>query len=149
MWRRGGLLRRIGRPQRERLIGSRLEAMRAGELEPDAGGAGPGAVVPDAVAEPVAADGGGAAEEHRGRCCRLGCGLTLAEPGLDADAPIVVALEDDYGRGAAVAAVAPLDDGRLEVDGWEFADWDSAIDEVEQLALRRHIRELHVGRVDA
>jgi hypothetical protein len=32
--------------------------------------------------------------------------------------PIWVAVEDDYGLGAAVAACAQLDDGRLEVDGW-------------------------------
>ena len=57
------------------------------------------------------------------------------------DAPLIVALEDDYGRGAAVAAVAALGDGRLEVDGWQTNDWDSAIRDVERL----NVRELYVG----
>ena len=61
------------------------------------------------------------------------------------DAPLIVALEDDYGRGAAVGAVAPLGDGRLEVDGWRTDDWDSAIADVERLAITRPIRELYVG----
>jgi hypothetical protein len=35
------------------------------------------------------------------------------------DGPVFVAIEeDDYGRGAAVAAACVLDDGRIEVDGW-------------------------------
>jgi hypothetical protein len=58
----------------------------------------------------------------------------LAEPGLTSWGGLFVALEDDYGRGAAVAAVALLDDGRLEVDGWRCPDWDTAISDLEQLA---------------
>ena len=57
--------------------------------------------------------------EHGGSVA-AGLWAELAEEGLWTDAPVIVALEDDYGRGAAVAAVAPLDDGRLEVDGVEY-----------------------------
>lgn len=78
----------------------------------------------------------------------------LLPPGLWADLtlsalwseePLFVALEDDFGKGAAVAAVACLPDGRLEVDGWLREDWDSAIADAERLAGMRRIRELHVG----
>jgi hypothetical protein len=70
----------------------------------------------------------------------------LVEPDLGGDfGPIIVALEDDFGRGAAVAAVRRLGDGRIEVDGWPTEDWDAAIADVERLALYRQILELHVG----
>ena len=74
-----------------------------------------------------------------------GLWLALTEAGLDSDEPVVVAIEDDFGRGAGVAAAAVLADGRIEVDGWECDDWDSAILDVMQLASQRQIRELHVG----
>ena len=61
------------------------------------------------------------------------------------EGPLFVAIEDDFGKGAAVAAVVRLDDGRLEVDGWCREDWDSAIEDVVALARSRRIRELHVG----
>ena len=69
----------------------------------------------------------------------------LAEPGLSSDGPIWVALEDDYGLGAAVAAVARLPDGRLEVDGWLCPDWDPAIADVQIVGGARQIRQLLVG----
>ena len=56
--------------------------------------------------------------------------------------PVWVALEDDYGLGAAVVAVGRLPDGRLEVDGWLRADWDTAIRDVQPLRLARPIRQL-------
>jgi hypothetical protein len=64
-------------------------------------------------------------------------------PGVASTGPIWVALEDDYGFGAAVAIVGRLEDGRLEVDGWLRADWDSAVADVQR--LDRPIRELLVG----
>lgn len=76
----------------------------------------------------------------------------LLPPGLWADrvvtdthssGPVWVALEDDFGFGAAVAVVGRLPDGRLEVDGWLTADWDSAIADVARLEWP--IRELLVG----
>jgi hypothetical protein len=70
--------------------------------------------------------------------------LRAAEP-LEGVGPVFVSVEDDFGLGAAVAAVAPLDDGRLEVDGWLCDTWDAAIADVERLASIREIRELHVG----
>jgi hypothetical protein len=69
----------------------------------------------------------------------------LVDDELPADGPLFVGLEDDYGLGAAVGAVARLPDGRLEVDGWLRGDWDSAIDDVERLAAARPIRRLLVG----
>jgi hypothetical protein len=38
-----------------------------------------------------------------------------------------------------------LDDGRLELDGWLCPDWDSAIGDVERLAVARPIRGVLVG----
>jgi hypothetical protein len=131
-------------PQRERLIGKQLEAMRAGEVDPDAEEPDPEAsfrtqwlnqwprtrTEPPGNTEPLLPGG-------------LWLGLT--EPELASEGALFVALEDDYGRGAAVAAVCRLEDGRLEVDGWECEDWDSAIRDVERLQNWRQIRELHVG----
>jgi hypothetical protein len=65
--------------------------------------------------------------------------------GLVSTGPIWVALEDDYGLGAAVAAVGVLDDGRLEVDAWACPDWDSAVVELQRLAESRPVRDLLVG----
>jgi len=61
------------------------------------------------------------------------------------DAPVVVAIEDDYGKGAAVGAVAPVGDGRFEVDGWACDGWESAIASVKRLAIFREVREVHIG----
>jgi len=78
----------------------------------------------------------------------------LLPPGLWADraiegvrstGPVWVAVEDDYGFGAAVAVVGRLEDGRLEIDGWLCRDWDTAIADVQRLARERPIRELLVG----
>jgi hypothetical protein len=44
-----------------------------------------------------------------------------------------VAVEDDYGRGAAVAAVAALTDERFEVDAWLCEDRDAALAEAQGL----------------
>jgi hypothetical protein len=56
-----------------------------------------------------------------------------------------VAMEDDYGLGAAVAAASRLPDGRIEVDGWLRGDWDSAVADVASLAGARPLRALLVG----
>ena len=47
--------------------------------------------------------------------------------------PVWVAIEDDYGVGAAVAVVGRTEDGRFEVDGWACDDWDAAIADVDAL----------------
>ena len=65
--------------------------------------------------------------------------------GVCSTGPIWVALEDDYGLGAAVAAVGELPDGRLEVDAWSCPDWDSAVEELQRLADVRPLRQLLVG----
>ena len=110
-------------PQRQRLIGKQLEALRAGEIE-DPEEPDPEAsfqsqwlnqwprrrTEPPGNTEPLLPGG---------------LWLGLAETGLWSTEPVFVAVEDDYGRGAGVAAVVRHQDGRLEVDGWECEDWDT------------------------
>jgi hypothetical protein len=69
----------------------------------------------------------------------------LCEPGVRGTGDLFVAVEDDFGNGAAVAAACRLDDGRVEVDGWLCRDWDSAILDVQRLDALRRIRHLQVG----
>jgi len=130
-------------PQRERLIRKRYEAMQSGEVadpdEPDPEESFRAqwlnewprvrAVEPGKT-EPLLPEG---------------LWLSLQDRDLTSFGPVFVALEDDYGMGAAVCAVARLDDGRLELDGWLRDDWDTAIRDVQQLAAYRRIREFHVG----
>jgi len=67
------------------------------------------------------------------------------EEDVEVTGPLWVAVEDDFGAGAAVAAAGRLDDGRIGVNGWLFGDWDSAL----ALALRfgqvRQVRQLLIG----
>jgi hypothetical protein len=49
-----------------------------------------------------------------------------------------VAVEDDYGNGAAVAAVADIGDGRFELDGWLCPDVTEALRQGQQLASERN-----------
>ena len=69
----------------------------------------------------------------------------LRESGVSSDRPLWVAVEDDYGLGAAVACVRRTDDDRLEVDGWLRGDWDSAVADVQQLAGLHTVRRVLVG----
>jgi hypothetical protein len=71
----------------------------------------------------------------------------LRATGLQAAAagPVWIALEDDYGLGAAVACARRLEDGRLELDGWLTGDWDSAIADAQALVARYQVRRLLVG----
>ena len=129
-------------PQRQRHIGKQLDAARSGEYvdpdEPDPEQSfraqwlnqWPAGIIPASVGEPL---------------LPMGLWADLAEAGLASSAPLFVALEDDFGNGAAVAAVAALEDGRLEVDGWLCADWDSAILDVQRLKALRRVRQLLVG----
>jgi hypothetical protein len=59
--------------------------------------------------------------------------------------PMWLALEDNWGKGAAVAAASLVGDGRLEVDGWKFDDWDTAIEWVQYLAGYWQVTEILVG----
>ena len=56
-----------------------------------------------------------------------------------------LAVEDNWGKGAAVAAVSLQPDGRLEVDGWTHDDWDSAIEWVDHLAGYWNVTQILVG----
>jgi hypothetical protein len=48
-----------------------------------------------------------------------------------------VAVADNFGRGAAVVAVADVGDGRFEVDGWTMPDRESAL-EAARFTMRTH-----------
>ena len=126
---------------RERLLGKRLTQVQAGEsLDPD-------------EADPV--------ESFRSQFLNVWPLRTTADPGsvlvdpdvwagcaglLDTrDARIFVAVEDHYGRGAAVAAAARAADGRYEVDGWLVDSWEQAFADVDLLFGARSRVQLVVG----
>lgn len=129
-------------PRRQRLVEKQLEALAAGEIqdpeEPDPEASfraqwlnqWPQRLVDKGKNEPLLPGG-------------LWYGLE--EAGVETAGRVFVAVEDDYGRGAGVAVVAHLEDGRMELDGLGFPDWDSAVEWVRRLALYREIRELHIG----
>jgi hypothetical protein len=129
-------------PRRERTIRKTLERVRAGAYrdptEPDPVASFRSQWLNQWPTEPVWSAGpqpllpGGLWEE-------------LTEPGVCSLGPVWVAVEDEWGRGAAVAAVGKLPDGRLEVEAWSPPDWDTAIFEVQRLALHRPIGQLLVG----
>jgi hypothetical protein len=130
-------------PRRERLISKAHEKMLAGELDdPDE---------PDPVESFRAqwlnqwpqrrAEPGGPTEPL------LPDGLW---PSLAQESPVGaggmwVAVEDDYGLGAAVGCARRTEDGRVELDAWLLGDWDSAIADVQRLAEAGTVRRLLVG----
>lgn len=133
-------------PQREKLIQRQLEVMRAGQIDdPEE---------PDPVESfraqwlnqwPLTRSNASGPIED---LLPAGVWADRTEPGLNGTGPLWVAVEDDYGMGAAVAACARLDDGRLELDGWTFDGanaWDSALEDVQRLREQRTIRQLRVG----
>lgn len=65
------------------------------------------------------------------------------EPRISAGAAFV-AVEDNYGEGAAVAAVIRTDD-RFEVDGWIVPTWEEAIADARALVASRPGSRLVVG----
>jgi hypothetical protein len=130
-------------PQREKLVAKQLEAAQRGELEND----------PE-EADPIEAFRAqwlnqwprhAPAPTVNEDLLPPGLWTELADTGLEIVGPVFVAVEDFFGLGAAVAAAGMLEDGRIEVDGWLCADWDSAIRDVEVLGLHRQIRRLQVG----
>jgi hypothetical protein len=126
-------------PKRERLIGQQLQAAQSGELrDPDE---------PDPL-ESFKAQWLNQWPAKRFSGDQLvppGRWAQLVESGLQEFGPLWVAVEDAHGHGGAVAAAARTEDGRIEVDGWTFQDWDSAIDAALRLGEHRKIRQLLVG----
>ena len=116
-------------PRRERLIAKQLEALRTGELddpeEPDP---------EESFSSQWLNQWPTNQTEILGTEALLPPGqwVGLAEP-VASEGPIWVAMEDDYGLGAAVACSTVLEDGRIEVDGWLCPDWDAAVDDVRRL----------------
>jgi len=130
-------------PQRERLVGKRLNALRSGDYvdpeEPEPEESFRAQWLnqwPQALTDVTGADE---------PLLPAGAWAKLAESNLTSSGPLYVALEDDYGLGAAVAAATRLDDGRIEVDGWLCPDWDSAVADARRLGEGRKVRELLVG----
>ena len=130
-------------PQREKLIGEQLLAAQRGELEADPEEADPIEAFraqwlnqwPARSAPPTVTED----------LLPAGLWAELADSDTEVAGPVFVAVEDFFGLGAAVAAAGLLEDGRIEVDGWLCADWDTAIRDVEMLGLHRQIRQLQVG----
>lgn len=131
-------------PRRQRLIDGAHQRMQAGETVPDADEPDPvesfraqwlnqwpiRAPEPSGPTEPLLPDG---------------VWQGLREEAPSAVGPVWVGLEDDFGVGAAVGCCRRCDDGRLEVDGWLRADWDSAIEDLVALAEGITIRRVLVG----
>lgn len=130
--------------RRQRLIRARLDAMRTGEVddpeEPDPEQSFRAQwlnqwprklAVPSGPAEPLLPEG---------------LWAELAESvAVPAGVPVWAAVEDDYGQGAAVAAARRVPDGRIELDAWLRADWDTAIGDLERLRAVNRVRGVLVG----
>jgi hypothetical protein len=127
--------------KRQRLVAAQLELALAGEsVDPDE---------PDPVeafrAQWLNQWPRGAPRAGGEDLLPAGLWAQLADQELGSDGPLYVAVEDDFGCGAAVAAAVRLPDGRIEVGGWTCPDWDAALDDVAELGAARPIRHLQVG----
>jgi hypothetical protein len=130
-------------PQRRRLIEKQLEAVEAGEAE-----------VSEDEMDPVEAFKAQWRNEWPNRPVPTGAGSPLlqpglwgylCEPGVTNSGGLFVAVEDNWGNGAAVAAAARTADGRIEVDGWLCDNWDAALFDVQRLDAIATIERLLVG----
>jgi hypothetical protein len=130
-------------PQRERLVGKQLLAMQAGEAE-----------ITEDEADPVEAFRAQWLNQWPNRTVPLQNGEPLLPAGLWGSlgraelvtvGPVWVAVEDDYGNGAAVACAARTADGRVEVDGWHRDSWDQAIMDIHGVCAVRDVQGLLVG----
>jgi hypothetical protein len=64
---------------------------------------------------------------------------------LHAEGPVVIAVEDWFGEGAATAAARRLADGRLLVAGWQFPTRELAAEQASEIASWTSGSELIVG----
>jgi hypothetical protein len=126
---------------RQRLLEQRLAKVTAGEL------------LDDDEADPV--------ESFRSQYLNIWPAKGSSDPGavlLDVDvwaqraelvdsagARVFVAVADNYGHGAAVAAAARLADGRYELDGWLVDSWAEAFADVAGLYATRARTQLVIG----
>jgi hypothetical protein len=53
---------------------------------------------------------------------------------VETTGPLFVAIEDNYGHGAAIAVAARTVDDRIELDGWSVGEWSEAFADLELLA---------------
>jgi hypothetical protein len=126
---------------RERLLEERMKRVQRGETM-DAAEADPveswraqyGNVWPLELAPPTYGE----------RLLPDGLWACRREPGFDEVLPTWVAVEDNFGYGAAVAAVVRQGD-RFEVDGWLCSSWSSAIGDALALVAARPGSRLIVG----
>lgn len=129
-------------PRRERLLTRKIRAMASGEVldpddaDPESGfrtqwlDQWPRTLLRPGMIQPLLPDGLWASRAVRG---------------VDSGGEVWVAIEDAYGRGAAVGACGRLPDGVLELDGWVRDEWDDAIEDVVRLAGLRKVRRFVVG----
>jgi len=129
-------------PRREKVVAAELESAQSGALlDPDEPNPLEGFRSQWLNVWPATAAG------------RVLPGGELLAPGLweslsdrvESTGPVWLAVEDNHGKGAAVAAVCLLPDGRLEVNGWLFDDWDSAIEAVERYTGHWEVAQVLVG----
>jgi len=65
--------------------------------------------------------------------------------GVVTSGPVWVAIEDNYGQGAAVAAAGRLEGERFELGGWTTESWALALDDAQALVRARPGSKLVVG----
>jgi hypothetical protein len=129
-------------PKRERLIATRLEGALAGESddvdEPDPVSSFRTQWLNQWPAKRLALVKGEPLVE-------LDVWRALAGEVVDDPTKLYVAVEDHAGLGAAIAAVAVQEDGRLGLDGWTVPTWTEALDDLRRLYAGHELVKLYVG----
>jgi len=126
---------------RERLLDARLRRVKAGQsLDPDEDDPRESFLAQFLNVWPIRT-GPDTGERLLGE----GVWARALETGLQSDGPVWVAVEDNYGQGAAVAAVLRRSDDRFELDGWCCDTWATALDDATTLIGLRPGSRLLVG----